>query len=63
MENQEEYLTPIEIAKKMNDIVIAKAEMPVNKLLVLGILAGAYVGFGAELSTFVGHDSERLIGF
>ncbi|MGL6195090.1 MAG: formate/nitrite transporter family protein, partial [Thermoguttaceae bacterium] len=23
----------------------------------------AYVGFGAELSTFVGHDSERLIGF
>jgi len=32
------------------------------KLLILGILAGAYIAFGAQLATVVGHDASQFLG-
>lgn len=32
-------------------------------LLIMGILAGAYIAFGAQLATLVGHDAAAHLGF
>jgi formate/nitrite transporter len=39
-----------------------KASLPLGKLIVLGLLAGAYIGFGAYLATTVSHDVPRYLG-
>lgn len=44
------HLKPNEILKATSDIGAAKAESPVGKLIILGILAGAFIAFGAEAS-------------
>lgn len=43
-------LTPKEILKKQSDAAIGKAEGGIVKLFVLGILAGAFIAFGAHAS-------------
>lgn len=43
-------LTTKEILEKVSDSGIAKATMPAWKLLLLGVLAGAYIAFGAQAS-------------
>jgi formate/nitrite transporter len=35
---------------------------PFLNLVVLGVLAGVYIGFGAQLATLVGHDAAAKVG-
>ncbi|MEO0250463.1 MAG: formate/nitrite transporter family protein [candidate division WOR-3 bacterium] len=54
---------PAGIAEQLtNDVCVRKSQMSFWKMLILGILAGAYIAFGAELSTIVGHDLAGHIG-
>jgi formate transporter len=46
-------LLPAEVAKKAEDVGVSKANMPALKLLVLGILAGAFIAFGAVFATTI----------
>lgn len=48
------FLTPAEIAVATANAGKAKCEMPIWKMFVMGILAGAYIGFGANLATKIG---------
>ena len=47
------FFTPSEVAKAFVDIGTSKARLPLGKMLVLAILAGVYVGFGAIAATTV----------
>jgi len=48
------YNTPVEIAEAIRNAGKTKSEIPFFKLLLLGILAGAYISFGANLATKIG---------
>jgi formate/nitrite transporter len=48
------FLTPAEIAVACGNGGKAKTELPIWKMFILGILAGAYIGFGANLATKIG---------
>ena len=58
------FLTPAEVAVAVCNAGKTKAEMPFLKMLVMGILAGVYIGFGANLATKVGSapDADSAIG-
>jgi formate/nitrite transporter len=45
--------SPAQIARKVGDLGVAKARLPIPTLAVLGVLAGAYVGMGAMLNVIV----------
>ncbi len=47
------FKAPAQIAESFNGVGKAKGSLPIMKMIILGILAGAYIGFGAELSTMV----------
>ncbi|MHA1917375.1 MAG: formate/nitrite transporter family protein [Candidatus Ranarchaeia archaeon] len=53
---------PKEIAKSMVECSIQKVGMSVDRLLLLGILAGAYIGLGAVLMTRVKLDTALYLG-
>lgn len=54
---------PAAVADAVTRMVgVQKARLPLFNLGVLGILAGAYIGFGGALATLVGHDAARYIG-
>jgi len=58
-----EHRTPKAIAQMVtNDVGVKKARGPVATTIVLGVLAGAYIGFGAALATLVGHDAASRFG-
>ena len=46
-------LTSAEILEKVSDSAVPKAGSGVLKLLILAILAGAYIAFGAQASAMV----------
>jgi len=48
------FLTPAEVAQATAKTGSVKSKMSVANLFVLGILAGVYIGFGANLATVVG---------
>ncbi len=48
------FQTPAEIAAAVCNAGKTKSEMAFGKLLLLGILAGVYIGFGANLATKIG---------
>jgi formate transporter len=48
------FLTPGEIAVSAANAGKGKTELPIWKMFILGILAGAYIGFGANLATKIG---------
>jgi formate/nitrite transporter len=48
------FLTPAEIAAATANAGKAKCELAISKMIILGILAGAYIGFGANLATKIG---------
>lgn len=48
------FLTPAEIAVAAANGGKAKSELPIFKMFLLGILAGCYIGFGANLATKIG---------
>ncbi|WP_353094261.1 formate/nitrite transporter family protein [Methylibium sp.] len=59
---------PKEIAARVSEIGVAKARLPRLSLALLGVLAGAYIGLGAMMSTLVASDAtlgfavSRLLG-
>lgn len=56
------FLTPKEIAENVVEISKKKTEMSFVCMLVLGILAGLYIGFGAEVYLMVSHDLAARFG-
>jgi len=55
--------TPAVIADSLSrSICVQKVNASVFKLIVLGILAGVYIAFGACLATLVGHDTAKYLG-
>lgn len=60
--------TPRQIAALMESAGVAKAALPAAQMLVLAMLAGAFIGFGAAAYTMVmtgadpGHGPTRLLG-
>lgn len=47
----------------INEFLVAKSTFKFLKVFILGILAGAYIGFGCEISTLAGHDAANFLGF
>jgi formate/nitrite transporter len=56
------FLPPKEIAENMVAIGKKKSELPFVPMLILGILAGLYIGFGAEVYLMVSHDLAARMG-
>jgi len=56
------FLAPGGIAKTMVDISKAKVTLSVDRMILLGILAGAFIGFGSELATIVTYDMPKYLG-
>jgi formate transporter len=60
--------SPQQIAELVENTGVVKAAMPLDKLLMLGLLAGAFIAFGAALYTLVvtgstlGLGPARLLG-
>ncbi len=50
------FYSPVEIARKMVRIGEAKADLSISRMLLLGILAGAFIGFGSELAIITTED-------
>lgn len=53
--------SPREIAEKVENIGVVKANLPLLPMAALGFLAGAFIGFGALFSTIV--LSDNTLGF
>lgn len=54
---------PATIADNLSrSICVQKVNASVFKLIILGILAGVYIGFGACLATLIGHDAAKFLG-
>ena len=47
------FLSPPELAKAFVGLGVKKATLPISKMILLGILAGVYIGFAAHLATVV----------
>ena len=45
------HLTPTKIAQTMTQIGVSKSESSIRKLLVMGVMAGAYIAFAGAAST------------
>lgn len=58
------FLTPAEVAAAVCSAGKAKTELPLARLMLLGVLAGVYVGFGANVATRIGStpDAETAVG-
>lgn len=53
---------PGEVAGAACNASKAKSTLSFGKLVVLGMLAGAYIGFGAYFATTVGSDAAKFLG-
>jgi formate/nitrite transporter FocA (FNT family) len=55
--------TPANTAEKLSkSICVTKVNSSFVKLMILGIFAGVFIGFGAQLATMTGHDMSRYFG-
>lgn len=55
--------TPATVADSLTRTVcVKKTQQSVLNLAILGIFAGVYIGFGAQLATFVTHDAAAFLG-
>ena len=60
--------SPSEIADRVESVGVAKARLPFLSLVMLGVLAGVFIGFGAMLFTLVTSDTtlsfaiSRILG-
>ncbi len=55
--------SPAAIAASVSQTIgVGKCNASTFNLLVLGILAGVYIGFGSALATTVGHDAAKFVG-
>ena len=58
-----EHRSPQDVAKMVTTGVgVKKATLSILNMLILGALAGVYIGFGAALATLVGCDAARIFG-
>jgi formate/nitrite transporter len=55
--------SPKEIASRVENIGVIKARMPLIPMIMLGILAGAFIGLGAMFSVIVSSDPTISFGF
>jgi len=56
------FSSPGEVAQNVAQIGKSKSELRMLPMLLLGMLAGVYIGFGAELCTMVTHDLSKYLG-
>lgn len=56
------FATPKEIANDLLKVSQEKAGLSILRMILLGVLAGVYIGFGAQLSTMVTHDLPEHLG-
>ena len=49
--------TPRDIAGRVKEFCIGKAQLPLLSLAMLGVLAGAFIGLGAMMFTLVASDA------
>lgn len=56
------FFGPPEVAGVCAGTGEKKAALSFGKLFILGILAGAYIGFGANLATVIGNDVPKYLG-
>ncbi|MFC1496615.1 formate/nitrite transporter family protein [Candidatus Margulisiibacteriota bacterium] len=55
--------TPANVADTLSQtLCVAKTNATVWKLIILGILAGVYIGFGAAIATLVASDVAKYVG-
>jgi Formate/nitrite transporter. len=54
--------SPPQIAERIDTIATVKASIDTTKTFLLGILAGAYIAFGAQFATLVTCDSTLHYG-
>lgn len=52
-EEEAVFQPPAQTAKALADAGEVKAKLPLGRMFLLGVLAGAYIGFGAHLATTV----------
>ena len=55
-------LAPAEIAGACAGASAKKADLTFGKTMILGLLAGVYIGFGANLATMIGCDASTYVG-
>lgn len=56
------FISPKEVAESVVEISQKKSRIHILPILLLGMLAGVYIGFGAELCTMVTHDLSKHLG-
>jgi formate/nitrite transporter len=56
------FYSPAEVARILNDGGVGKAKRGAGDLLVLGTLAGAYVAMAGLVALVVGHDAPQFFG-
>jgi formate transporter len=54
--------SPKEIAEKVGTVGVAKAQMPTLQTLMLGVVAGGFIGLGALYYTLVASDAQLSFG-
>ncbi|WP_022850752.1 formate/nitrite transporter family protein [Limisalsivibrio acetivorans] len=57
------FLTPAETIAAIADAGVGKSRLDVGRMIVLGLLAGAYIGFAAHLATTVATGDVSWFGF
>ncbi|MGE5098170.1 MAG: formate/nitrite transporter family protein, partial [Betaproteobacteria bacterium] len=50
--------TPREIAQRVSDVGVAKTKLPLLSVVMLGMLAGAFIGLGALFNVIVLSDAS-----
>jgi formate/nitrite transporter len=56
------FLAPGGIAHTMIGVCKAKVSLSIGRMILLGILAGAFIGFGSELATIATYDMPQYLG-
>lgn len=55
-------LVPAEVARRLEEVNVKRANLPIRSLVVLGILGGVYIGLGGALATLALTDSSLGFG-
>lgn len=55
-------LAPADVARRLEDVNVKRADLPIRSLVVLGILGGVYIGLGGALATLALTDSSLGFG-
>ncbi|MBN2643882.1 MAG: formate/nitrite transporter family protein [Desulfuromonadaceae bacterium] len=56
------FIPPRDLTQQLNTLCIAKTRLTIPQLLILGFLAGAYIGFAAHLATVISTGSCAWFG-